>query len=281
MEWLLIDSIGPFFHGYTKKRINWSKIPFSHLETADGLKPDLIPIIQEEFTRFVHTAAAVGFNAMTLDDVAHLYAWAGYDPSLKAKIVQYQAWYQKLFAIATQAGLRIFLTTDIMYYTPELTRELGARTTALTQWWQQALSCLSRDFPELSGVIMRFGESDGMDVHQTFRSALVLRAPHQVRTFLGGILDLFERHDKLLIFRTWSVGAYPVGDLMWHPRTFDRAFRPLSSPQLILSMKYGETDFFRFLPLNPLFYRGPQRKLIEFQARREYEGFGEFPAFTG
>jgi hypothetical protein len=46
-------------------------------------------------------------------------------------------------------------------------------------------------------------------------------------------------------------------------------------------MKYGETDFFRFLPLNPHFFHGPHRKIIEFQARREYEGFGEYPAFVG
>ncbi|MGI9254524.1 MAG: hypothetical protein ACR2J8_12315, partial [Thermomicrobiales bacterium] len=55
----------------------------------------------------------------------------------------------------------------------------------------------------------------------------------------------------------------------------------IDSPSLIVSLKYGEADFFRFLDLNPLFFHGTQRKLIEFQTRREYEGMGEFPAFTG
>jgi tetratricopeptide (TPR) repeat protein len=41
-------------------------------------------------------------------------------------------------------------------------------------------------------------------------------------------------------------------------------------------LKYGDADFFRFRALNPLFFRGPQQKLIELQCRREYEGMGEY-----
>jgi hypothetical protein len=32
MELFLIDAIGPFFRGYKRKRINWSKIIFTHLD---------------------------------------------------------------------------------------------------------------------------------------------------------------------------------------------------------------------------------------------------------
>ncbi len=35
----------------------------------------------------------------------------------------------------------------------------------------------------------------------------------------------FERRDRLLIFRTWSVGAYRIGDLIWHRDTLRRAMR--------------------------------------------------------
>ena len=34
MELALIDAIGPFFRGYQRRRINWSKIPFSYLATS-------------------------------------------------------------------------------------------------------------------------------------------------------------------------------------------------------------------------------------------------------
>ena len=69
--------------------------------------------------------------------------------------------------------------------------------------------------------------------------------------------------------------------MIWNPDTFDKVFRGLENSQLIISMKYGQSDFFRYLPLNRLFFRGGHRKLIEFQARREYEGFGEYPSFVG
>jgi alpha-glucuronidase len=281
MEWLLIDGIGPFFHGYTRKRINWSKIPFAHLETPTGLKPALRTPIRAEFARFVTAAAAAGFNAVTLDDLAHLYVWPGYAGLLKAKLRQYQAFYRDLFALAAQAGLRVFMTTDVMFYTPELKQLLGHNTTALVHWWQEALRSIFTDFPELAGIIMRFGEADSSDVKHTFRSELVLRTPRQVRRFLARLLPVFEHCGKLLIFRTWSVGAHRVGDLMWHRGTYRQVFGSLRSPQLIISMKYGESDFFRFLPLNAHFYRGAHKKLIEFQTRREYEGFGEYPTFVG
>lgn len=281
MEWLLIDGIGPFFHGYHQKRINWSKIPFVHLETSEGLKPELLDPIRAEFARLVSAAAAVGFNAVTLDDLAHLYVWEGYTASLQATLRQYRAFYRELFVLAAQAGLRVFITTDIMFYTPALKRALGSSTVALVCWWQQALHSVFQDFAELAGIIMRFGEADGVDVTHTFRSELVLRTSTQVRRFLRRLLPIFEQHNKWLVFRTWSVGAHQVGDLMWHRGTFHKVFSALHSPQLIISMKYGESDFFRFLPLNGHFFRGPHKKLIEFQARREYEGFGEYPAFVG
>ena len=281
MEWLLIDGIGPFFHGYHRKRINWSKIPFAHLETADGLKTDLVGNIQVDFARFVRAAADVGCNAITLDDLAHLYPWHQYEASVKAKIRAYGAWYRELFAIAAEAGLRVFITTDLMFYTSELARYPGRHVSALVEWWQQALHYVFQAFPTIAGVIMRFGEADARDVKDTFHSALVLRTSKQIRQFLSGVLPVFERWQKLLVFRTWSVGAYAVGDLMWHRRTFASVFSSLHSPNLILSMKYGESDFFRFLPLNAHFFHSPHQKIIEFQTRREYEGFGEYPAFVG
>ena len=36
-EWLIIDGIAPFFRGYGKKRVNWSKIPFTHVEKSGML----------------------------------------------------------------------------------------------------------------------------------------------------------------------------------------------------------------------------------------------------
>lgn len=127
---------------------------------------------------------------------------------------------------------------------------------------------------------MRIGESDGVERRDSFHSELVVRSARQLR-LLEALLPDFENRDRLLIVRTWSVGVYPVGDLIWNRDTFGRASDGLESDALVLSMKYGESDFFRHLPLNRHFFRSSHKKLVELQARREYEGFGEVPAFTG
>jgi hypothetical protein len=36
-------------------------------------------------------------------------------------------------------------------------------------------------------------------------------------------------------------------------------------------------DFYSYLPLNPTLDAGPHRRIVEFQARREFEGFGALP----
>jgi hypothetical protein len=110
---------------------------------------------------------------------------------------------------------------------------------------------------------------------------LILKTPSDARQMLKALLPVFEWHNKRLIFRTWTVGIGPLGDLIWNKRTFQQVFGDFHSPHLIISMKHGESDFFRYLPVNPLFFESDHCKLIELQARREYEGFGRFPSFIG
>jgi hypothetical protein len=69
MEIILIDGFGPFFRGYTKQRINWSKIPFVDLANADA---ERWTQIKTDLQQFVRQITAQGYNAVTLDDVAHL-----------------------------------------------------------------------------------------------------------------------------------------------------------------------------------------------------------------
>lgn len=278
---LLLDGIAPFFRGYSKKRVNWSKVPFRHLETENRLKTGRRNRIVEDFTGVCDRAAELGFTGITLDDVAHLAPWQGYPAALQSKIQAYRDFYRELFAVSADRGLRVYLTTDIMYYTPELERRLGRRVPAIADWLMEAFRGIFRDFPSVAGVVTRFGESDGCDVSGDFRSKLALRTSRQLRSFVSRLVPFFEEMDRTWVFRTWSVGVFSVGDLMWHKKRFAEVFNGFESPNLILSLKYGESDFFRYLPLNSNFFRTKHRKIVEFQARREYEGFGEFPSFVG
>jgi hypothetical protein len=69
MDLFLIDAIGPFFCGLRKKKVNWSKIPFTHL---DGLTEQEWDEVGEELRRFAGEVRAQGYTAVSLDDVAHL-----------------------------------------------------------------------------------------------------------------------------------------------------------------------------------------------------------------
>jgi hypothetical protein len=280
-ELYLIDGTGPFFKGNRREEINWSKIDFADLN-QDGLIPeDRCRQIEEDFRTFTRHAAAIGYNAVTLDDLAHLVLLPLYPETLQQKITQYRELYRSLFLLAMEADLKIFITTDLLFFNPTIEQITGNTPRKIRAFAAACCENFFESFPEAEGIIVRIGESDGVDVCGDFQSRLILETPQDARAMLRALLPLFEKHNKLLIFRTWTVGISRLGDLIWNRDTFHQVFDDLHSPQLILSMKYGESDFFRYLPLNPLFFESDHRKLVELQTRREYEGFGEFPSFIG
>ena len=81
----IIDAIGPFFRNLDQRRINWSKIPFADLPVTgdDALK--FWSEIRLDFERFAEKARHLGFNAVTLDDVAHLVPHPDYEPELRER----------------------------------------------------------------------------------------------------------------------------------------------------------------------------------------------------
>ncbi len=282
MKIYMIDGIGPFFLGHPKRTINWSKIPFSFLERDGRVYSPAFREIRKAFSRFVDTAASLGFNAISLDDLAHLTHHFAYPQPLRDRISSYRDEFAILFEIASSAGLQVYLTTDISFFNRTLDHELGHHDDKIISFLSDSIHTLFRDFPSVQGIIGRFGESDGLDVRGDFLSQQVLKTPRQARHYITSLLAACAAHDRTLIMRTWTIGAYPIGDLMWNPATYDAVFKGLEHPRLILSMKYGETDFFRYIPLNPRFLDDTRHnKLIELQARREYEGSGEYPSFVG
>ncbi len=279
MELFLIDAIGPFFRNHDKKRVNWSKIPFTHLATASVRDWS---IMEDELRRFAREATAAGYNAVTLDDLAHLAHHPLHEPEVSAQIALFREKFRHFFTILRhEFGLKIYLTSDVLPMTPALSDALDDSPAELSAYYQSLVFGVLDDFPDLAGLVLRIGESDGNDVKDLIRTRLHLRSPEETNELLRDLLPGFEQRGRELIFRTWTVGAHRIGDLIWHHDTLERTLHGLDSPSLIVSMKHGESDFFRYLPLNRAFFRVKQRKLLELQARREYEGAGEFPSFIG
>lgn len=277
----LTDGIGPFFLGCPRRRINWSKIPFADFVRDGRVDTARFDAVARGFERVCRGASEMGFNAVTLDDVAHLADWDGYPDGTRRRIADFRALFRRLCGIAAAHGMAVYLTTDVFFRHPAIDARIGARLDARTDYLAGRIDSCLADFAQVGGVILRIGESDGAGADDEFRSEIAVRTPARLQAVLRGLLPVFDRRGRTLILRTWSVGAYALGDLMWNRRTFLRAFGNLDHPRLVLSLKYGESDFFRYLPLSKQFARTAHRKIIELQARREYEGHGEYPSFTG
>ncbi len=76
-------------------------------------------------------------------------------------------------------------------------------------------------WPELDGLILRIGESDGVDGRGDFISRLAIKQPREAGALLRTLLPSFEARGATLDFRTWTRGAFPVGDLVWNRWTDD------------------------------------------------------------
>ena len=279
MEIFLIDAIGPFFRGFKKERVNWSKIPFSHLY---GAAPGQWDQIEIDLRKFAHEVSDHGYNAVTLDDLAHLAPHPLHEPEVAAEIALFREKFRRIFDILyTEFGLKIYLTTDVLPMTRAVSEALGDDSRKLEDYYLSLVRGILDDFPQLAGLILRIGESDGHDVEDPIRTQLHLTSPKETRCLLKLLLPEFEKRGRNLILRTWTVGAHRIGDLIWHEGTLDKTLKGLDSPNFIVSMKHGESDFFRYLPLNRAFFRVTQKKIIELQGRREYEGAGEYPSFIG
>ncbi len=279
----ILDAIGPFFvNQKTDGTTNWSKIPFEELETDGVLDPVKTEQALANFRLFLERTAHLGNSAISIDDLAHLTDFDFYPKSLRTKLAQYREFYDRIFALAQEFGKDVFVTTDIMFTNSHSHARTRGDFTKTTTLFCKALEQLFSHFP-VSGVIVRIGEADGIDVVGDFKSRLFLKSPKQANRFLKQILPVFEHRERQLIFRTWTVGAHPIGDLIWNRTTYDRVFGDIESEQLIVSMKYGESDFYWFSDnkLNPLFSRGKHKKMLELQTRREREGFGMHPYFVG
>jgi len=275
----IIDGIGPFF-SFSDGKINWSKVPFSDLEKSGELDKSKLDKIKSDFKRFVKSVSSMGYNSITLDNLSHLVVFDFYDDVFKKKLEDYRSLYLDLFSIASSEGLDVFITSDVMFFNSSIKSYCKGRLSSIISLLSKGVNSFFSDF-DIKGIIFRIGECDGVDVKGDFKSELVLKSVKDARFFIKSLLPVFEKFDKLLIFRTWSVGAYGLGRMMWDSSTFCSIFDGFDSKNLIVSMKYGEADFFRFLELNPLFFKSGVKKIVELQARREYEGFGRFPSFVG
>ncbi|GAA1983442.1 hypothetical protein [Microbacterium pumilum] len=280
---------------------------YSHASKAFAqvLLPDA-PYIDEQalsdayvdFDEFVKHSLANGYNALAFpgfvefvafDEVADGVVYTAGDEH-RAQAIALRDAFGPFWDHADELGMDVFLRTDMLTLTTPLeaylTDRFGSLDTedpALWDVYAAGLDELYAAEPALDGILIRIGEAgrvydvDGWDYY----SQLAVTTPAAVRAMLGTLSAQAEATDHEVIFRTWSVGVGAVGDMHTSPASYEAVLGGIDSPALIVSTKYTLGDFYSWLPLNDTLEQGAQRRIVEFQSRREFENFGAFPNDLG
>jgi hypothetical protein len=196
----------------------------------------------------------------------------------------------RLFQIAKRLDMEVVLATDMVALTRPLEEYFQRRfggvdvsNPALWEVYRAGLEELFETMPGLDGIMIRIGEAGAIyNVSaRNYYSALHVRTDEAVRTMLKAFLSIGAMRNKRVYFRTWSVGVGNIGDMHTNPLTYQRILAPLDQPNLVVSTKLIAGDYDSYLQLNPTLLTGAQARLVELQARREFEAFNAFPNYMG
>lgn len=248
-----------------------------------------------DWTAFLEHSLALGYNAVAWPGFLEYVTFADADvyPEGDPHIARAEAMrdaFTPFWNRAAELGVKVYLRTDMLSLTPALQsyfeNRFGSADTTNPELWQvyaDGLDELYAAAPALSGILIRIGEAGsiyempGWDYY----SALAVRTVDAVRAMLQTFTAQAEASDREVIFRTWSVGIGAVGDMHTDAASYAEVLDGIDSPSLIVSTKYTLGDFYSWLPLNDTLETGDQRRIVEFQSRREFEASGAFPNDLG
>jgi hypothetical protein len=262
------------------------------------IDPESLADAYDDFDVFLKHSLANGYNAvafpglveyLTFDDAPDGPVYAD-DDDHRAKALALREAFAPFWDRADELGVDVFLRTDMLTLTTPLeeylTDRIGSLDTADPALWDVYTTGLDELYaaePALDGVLIRIGEAgrvydvEGWDVY----SKLAVTSVDSVRTMLDALTTQAEASEREVIFRTWSVGVGAVGDMHTSDASYEAVLGGIDSPALIVSTKYTLGDFYSWLPLNATLAQGEQRRIVEFQSRREFENFGAFPNDLG
>lgn len=269
------------------------------LADAPYIDEAALEVARTEFEAYVRHALAEGYNAIAIPGFVEYLTFSGVgdgddvydaDDQHVARALAMQGAFGPMWQYAHDAGLDVFLRTDMLTLTTPLeeylTERFGGLATEDPAFWDvyaAGLDELYAAMPYVDGVLIRIGEAGrvydlpGWDYY----SELAVTTVDAVRAMLTTLTAQAERADREVIFRTWSVGVGAVGDMHTNDDSYRAVLDGIDSERLIVSTKYTLGDFYSHLPLNHTLEIGDQRRIVEFQSRREFENFGAFPNDLG
>ncbi|BCJ35221.1 hypothetical protein Athai_27240 [Actinocatenispora thailandica] len=265
------------------------------LPAAPWVDRKAVARIAREFRAFVDRSLAQGYNAVVVDGFleyvtfGELGVYPAGDPH-PARARAMRRSFGPVWKYAHDMGMKVYLSTDMLATDPPLVRYLDRHaggldvdSPALWSVYRAGVAELFHELPYLAGMMIRVGEG-GADYDvpgSDYSSALAVTTAAAVRRMLRAVLAPAAAAGKDVIFRSWTVGVGPVGDLHTNPDSYRRVLGSIHDRHLIVSTKYSAGDFYSHLALNPTLAVGDQRRIVEIQSRREFEGLGALPDDLG
>jgi hypothetical protein len=242
--------------------------------------------------------SALGFNAIefqaflelvdfdTLGGGSDVYPEGGVERKRHEALRKF---YSRFFEYAHGKGMRVILSTDMVALTPALKRYLSGLPAGMDvespEFWRvysEGLSELFETMPQVDGLMIRIGEAGPLYNRKgwDYTSELMVRSVASVKEMLVSLTKTAEAHGKYIIFRTWSVGIGEIGSMHTDPEVYERILGGIYSDNLIISTKLTKGDFWNSVPYNPTLYSGRHKRIVELQARREFEAFNVIPNYV-
>jgi hypothetical protein len=253
--------------------------------------------VEKEFKIYVNRIKEYNYNGIVLhgflelvnfDSVGNGFEIYPQNNNYRLRHIAFRNCFSKLVHIAHQNGLKVYMSSDMTTFTTPLKKyilnNIGKIDTENKNFWkvyQLGAKELFATMPEVDGMMIRIGEAGSVynRAGWDYYSELNVTTDKAVQLMLNAFIDVAEADNKLIIFRTWSVGVGKTGDLHTNVQTYHRVLDTVHSNNLVVSTKYCAGDFYSWLPFNPTLSEGKHRRITEFQCRKEFEGMNAFPNY--
>ncbi len=284
----LVDSISPFFNE-NEKIDHYSNLPYYQLDLPNWKVDE--KQLNESMIRFeiyIQNIKKAWYTHIIFDDLNHLLLlnnlWIYKNTDIEKRNKIYRKNFEKIIDICKQNWIWIFITTDLQFYTKEIQNYLWKENFSfsnsnLLTLNQEAFKDIFESFPYISWIITRIWEWGGAYDSTYYKSKIIYDSPEKVNNILKNILPIFEKYNKKLIFRTWSIWVWEIWDIVVNKKTYEKTFSWINSANLLVSIKYTLWDYFWFDKLNPTIWYWNLKQIVEFEVRREYEWWWDFPNF--
>jgi len=211
----------------------------------------------------------------------------------------------KKIVVCKDAGINIYPFTDFLIFPISIWEKYGDSLIALEdlgadgrakikdnhkpdirrQTTQQLLRVqiakVFNRFPQLDGLVLRFGETYLHDVPFHTGGSPLRNEEQGIEdhiTFLNILRDeICVKRNKKLFYRTWDFG-YNFHNNPNYYLAVTNAIVP--HPNLVFSIKYQQADFLRMTPFNPTLGIGKHQQIVESQSAMEAYGKGAHPYYA-